>query len=1319
LKIPAAGLFRLSGRYSFARTPLRVAAAVGGALLALLLYVAIFGIAIDASGMRNDVAVTLTQSLGRQVRFDGPLQIEISARPKLRVGALHIANAPGFDGGDFARLGEARLALNLWALLRLRLQVEELAGSDVHVRLQMNNKGSNWTFNSATRKQESPQARAAQTSRGAAEGALERLDIKRVSLENLDVEFIGVNGKSHYFELQSLAAQLPAGQPLTLALRGTVEKTHPYKLEFTGGAFADLMDLDEPWPVDLSLEFMNSRLALKGNVSGAGATINFGLGTENLNEFERLLQTRLPRVGVAGISGSINYVPGKVAVEKLNGVMGKTTLAGSLNFDYGGEKPMVQGALTLPTLDLRPFMSDKPSAQEEPSRSLADTYGEIADASFSLKQLNDINADLILRVGQWVGLPSAVQDATLQVKIAQGRLSMPLQATVAGVALSGAASADASVTPARFKLALGGRHAGQANMAGVRGELGRFDLRIAARGDHGAELVKSLDVQLDVERARLAYGGEGGRSPVNLTLEKLALALPAGKGLQGRARGSLLDTPFSATLRGGSFTAIMREDNTPIDFELQAGSARAEVHALLQPPTEGSGSKIDFGLSAPRSGEIARWLGLKPGADAPVNLRGNFHVTDHSWHLADFTVQLGRTRLGSDVQRTYANGKSLIQLQLSADLIDLEELQSLLPGENEAAPAAPGTGANLPAAANLIDVPILPNGISLADADITVRIKRIASASPFAVRDLRFDGHVRDGMMLASPFAANVAETDFSGAITLDLRTRQPHSVLWLSADGLDIGRIMTKLGMADHMDAGVDHLRLQLDLHSSRLGTLLAQSELALNFEGGHLTLHDANTGATMRIALDSGVLISAPGAPVNLELFGSVDKAPVYIGIQTAKAADLIAPNLPVPFKLNASTSGAAVQLVGDIDRPFSKRDIELVLDMSGSRLDNLNALARVSLPPWGPWAASGKFHMSSAGYEVSSLQLQVGSSILNGEGKLDTKAQPPRMDVALKAPTIQLGDFRFGDWSPEKSKSTAKAETRDAPLQSGDAANSAQQILSAEVLRRQNAHLKVEVNQVVSGQDMLGNGKLEARLENGRAEIGPVVVNTPGGSAQFSLAYEPGEKGVALNLQAEIKHFDYGILARRLDPTSEMRGTFSLDVDVNARADQFSQLMRYGHGHVDFAVWPENFKAGLLDLWAVNVLVALLPNVDSSHESKVNCAVGRFALNNGVLSDKSIFIDTSRMRVAGKGKVNFAGEEIQLYMQPRAKKPQFLSLAIPIELGGTFNDFHVGVRPVDVLETVTQFAMPVVWMPLQMLFGKEPPADGHDVCAVENFG
>ncbi len=1299
------------------------------AVLAVLLfcgvaYVAFVGVSIDASGQRGKIAAKLTESLGREVRFEGPLQLEVSARPKLRIGGLHIANAAGFTGGEFASMGEARLALNLWLLLRWHLQIEELAGSDVHVRLQLNKNGSsNWTFNSSGKKQEVALRPAPEQAASMSVGdMLALLDIKRMSLEKLDVEFIGADAKSHFFELQSLVAQFPVGQPLRLALHGTVEKKYPYKLELTGGSIAALASFEKPWPLDLTLGFMSSRLSLNGAVSGSGGTLNFGLGTENLSEFEQLLQTKLPALGVAGIAGEISYAPGKVALNNLSGVMGKTALNGALNVDYSGERPSVRGELSLPMLDLRPFMTGQPDMQEEPPQSLAEMYRELAKATFNLKELNSVDADLTLRVGQWLNLPGAVHDAQLQVKLVHGHLTVPVQATVADVVLAGQASVDASVNPARFKLALGAHDSSLGNLAGVllgmpdvQGSLKRLDLRIAAHGDRGAELMESLDVRLDVERGELTYGNGTGERPVQFTLDNLAVALPAGQALRGETHGALLDKTFSATLHGASLTALMLQAHAPIDFELRAGSARAQLHAVLRPPAENSGSEMTFELSAPHSGEIASWLGLKPGADVPINVHGNFQSNSAGWHLADFALQLGHSALSADVLRTLEHGKPLIKLQLSGELVDVAELQSLLPEAKQQAPAAKS------AAVNMIDIPILPNGISLADANIAIRIKRIVGASPLAVRDLRFDGRIRDGMMPVSPFAANVAENDFSGAIMLDLRTQQPHAVLWLAADALDIGSILGKLGIASNLDAGVGHLRLQLDLHSSRLGQLLEQSELALNFEGGHLILRDANTGGKMRIALDSGELKSAAGAAVHLDLLGSLDNVPVYIGIQTAKAADLINPNLPIPFKLNASTSGAAIQLAGDIDRPFSKRDIELALDMSGIRLDNLNALAHTSLPPWGPWSASGKFRMSSGGYEVSALQLQVGSSQLGGQGKVDTKAVPPRIDVALTASTIQLDDFRFGDWSPEKTKpaAAAKSKAKDGLRQQASAtSNQAQQMLSREVLRRQNAYLVVRVGQVISGKDLLGSGKLEARLENGRADIGPVVVNTPGGAAMMRMGYEPGEKDVAVDLRVEAKKFDYGILARRIDPKSEMRGVFSLDIDVSARAQYLSEILRYGKGRIDFAVWPENMKSGLLDVWAVNVLMALLPAVDSSNESKVNCAIGRFMLSDGKLSDKGILIDTSRMRVAGEGEVNFVAEDLRLYVQPRAKKPQFLSFAIPIELSGSFEDFHVGVRAADVLETVGQLATSVVWVPLQMLLGKEAPSDGRDVCSAVEF-
>jgi hypothetical protein len=643
----------------------------------------------------------------------------------------------------------------------------------------------------------------------------------------------------------------------------------------------------------------------------------------------------------------------------------------------------------------------------------------------------------------------------------------------------------------------------------------------------------------------------------------------------------------------------------------------------------------------------------------------------------------------------------------------VQELQTLLPEKQVNAQSA------TQAAANMIDIPILPQGVSLAEADIEVRIKRISTGSPFAVRDLHFDGRIRDGMMSASPFSVNVAQIDFSGAILLDLRTQQPHSELWLSADRLDIGSILKELGVAHGIDAGIDHLSLHLDLHSSRLGQVLAQSDLAVEFEGGHLTLRDANTGGTLRVALESGDLKSSAGSAVKLDLLGSVDRIPVSIGIQTAKAADLIDPSLPVPFEFGARSSGASITLSGDIDRPLSQKEIDFTLDAGGSRLDTLDALAHTSLPPWGPWSASGKFRISHSGYEVLSLLLQVGASRLTGHGKIDTTLVPPRIDVALAAPSIQIDDFRFGDWSPEGprpdggGKQGSLGDLRQAASQEGD---QVQQILSPQVLRRQNAYLTVSVDQVISGHDVLGNGKLEAKLDQGHVVIGPLVVDTPGGSATLRLGYKPGDKSVGASLRVLVNHFDYGILARRIDPKTEMHGIFSLDVDVSAHAQFISELLRHGKGHIDFAVWPENLKSGLLDIWAVNVLTALLPAVDSSSASKVNCAIGRFVLSDGKLSEKTILIDTSRMRVAGKGQADFQAEDIHLYMQPHAKTPQLLSFPLPIELSGKFTDFHVGVRSADVLQTMAQFATSVIWVPIESLFGTQAPSDGHDVCAFE---
>ncbi|MGH8760349.1 MAG: hypothetical protein ACREVW_12670, partial [Burkholderiales bacterium] len=70
--------------------------------------------------------------------------------------------------------------------------------------------------------------------------------------------------------------------------------------------------------------------------------------------------------------------------------------------------------------------------------------------------------------------------------------------------------------------------------------------------------------------------------------------------------------------------------------------------------------------------------------------------------------------------------------------------------------------------------------------------------------------------------------------------------------------------------------------------------------------------------------------------------------------------------------------------------------------------------------------------------------------------------------------------------------------------------------------------------------------------------------------------------------------------------------------------------------------------------------------------------------------------------------------LRLRPQAKTAQFLSLATPVQVSGTFKNFKVGVSAGDIAETVGRVATSIIWVPLQKLAGKKIPWDGGDVCA-----
>jgi uncharacterized protein involved in outer membrane biogenesis len=1262
--------------------------------LAAAVVAVLVGVSIDASRWRGAIAERASAALGRPVLLEGPLEIVLARESALRVGGIRILNPAGFSAPTFATLGEARVRVGLGALFDGRLDVRTLEVTDARVYLERAADGrANWALQAPA-----PTPAPAGRVRLPIDVEIERTTFRALGLEYHDAR----SGARHVVDLDELTGVGTWAEPVAVTVRGRVARTFPYLITIAGGAPRLLAGAGGPWPFTLDFEFLGTRLHADGTVAGEvrEARFEFGAGTENLEQVEQFTETRLPKFGVAALSGRGTVRAGAVELEDLRGVFGAAEVTGRLGIAFGGARTGVTGELAMAELDLRPFLRD---AARGPGRPL--TYDDLAADTLPLRDLVPVDLALALRVDRWVGLTGDVRAATLQVTADERGVRAPLAVTIAEVPLTGRVELETAGATPSFVAELGARRSpignlvGQfAGIAGVQGALDRIDVRLDGRGETLGALVRDLGVRLDAAGARLSYGNFADGRPVGFTLDSLALAAPSGQPLRGSARGTLLGERATFAVRAGRLPEMLRSGAAPIGLDVTTAGAKARLEGTLA--GAGRATALAFRIDAARSGDLARWLGVAPQSKLPLAVAGGLRLDRDAWHLDETTLRLGRSALTVDVHRSLVGGRPVTVAAVRSPLIDLPELETLRP---------PSTDAKQGPRKASLDVPILPYGVDLADADIGLGLERVILGRAEMV-DFGFGARVREGRLPPSPFAARLAAVPFEGLLGADLRGEVPEVTAAMSTGKVDLGALLRSLGVAEDLDASADALQVELAGRGARMRDLVERSSFEARVAGGSLTLRGPERTVAARVRLKEGVVGAAPGQPIEARVDGTIDDTPVEIRVSSGTLADFARDASRVPFTAEARAAGATLRLEGEAALPLG-RGGNLTLDLRGERLDSLSGLARAQLPPWGPWSLRGPIAMTPTGYEVRRLALRVGESRLDGRGTLDVTGARPRLDLRVTAPHIQLDDFPL----PRGADAAAEGQSLPEALraQASGAARQTQRVLSGSFLRRFDAYVDVEVRQVLSGGDRLADGTLRVQLIDGRVYLGPAEVNLPGGTAKLALAYDANDSTVTFSAGAYVERFEYGILARRQRPDSELAGLFSLNLELASRAPSLNAIMGSADGRIDLAVWPTNHGAGQIDLWAVNLFLELLPVLDRGAVSVVNCVVGRFDLAGGRLTRDALLIDTSRMRVAGAGGIDFATEAIDFRFQPRAKGAQMFSLETPVRVTGTLTDFSITVSPGDVLATIARFFGSVIIVPLETLFRGPLPRDGRDVC------
>ena len=79
--------------------------------------------------------------------------------------------------------------------------------------------------------------------------------------------------------------------------------------------------------------------------------------------------------------------------------------------------------------------------------------------------------------------------------------------------------------------------------------------------------------------------------------------------------------------------------------------------------------------------------------------------------------------------------------------------------------------------------------------------------------------------------------------------------------------------------------------------------------------------------------------------------------------------------------------------------------------------------------------------------------------------------------------------------------------------------------------------------------------------------------------------------IDLKAKVDKFDIGIITRRAKPGTNMGGSLYLDVALHSVTPTIKDMLKNAKGHFDIGLVPKNFSADTIDLWAANLISAII--------------------------------------------------------------------------------------------------------------------------------
>jgi uncharacterized protein involved in outer membrane biogenesis len=398
-----------------------IGALIGILILTIVLVIAFF----DLNRLREPLSTAVSKSLGREFAINGDLSADWSWTPRFTINDVELANAPWGSEPEMFTLDRLAFAVRIPELFKGRIVLPEVRVSKPHMLLERNPEGmANWEFGDKKEKREP--AGAPVSERWVPKIDSLAIDDGRLLFRDpttdtrLDMNVSTVVGESDE-------------QAVELSGQGRLQQEQ-FTLKVRGGSVLDLWQEDQPFPVNVEVEYGKTEAKVSGTIAEPlelqGPDLQFEAKGPDLAALASIAPMWIPETPPYRFSGKINREGERWLLKGFEGSLGNSDLTGDLMFTMRDERPYLQGDVVSRKLDFKDFVgvfgADPTPSPEEPERPRL-----LPDKPYPVEGLRAADGDVRFQSSNIVTPWMPVDDMSVHVKMDQGMLTIqPVKLTV-------------------------------------------------------------------------------------------------------------------------------------------------------------------------------------------------------------------------------------------------------------------------------------------------------------------------------------------------------------------------------------------------------------------------------------------------------------------------------------------------------------------------------------------------------------------------------------------------------------------------------------------------------------------------------------------------------------------------------------------------------------------------------------------------------------------------------------------------------------------------------------------------------------------------